>query len=257
MNSDGRNLVQLTQTPLDERAPSISPDGEKIAYATSDGALWILTLSSRETSKLPLPEGRYNHPSWSPDGKSIVYTSYRFSKEGEDADLWVYSLEEKKAGQLLTQTGVQDHPVFSPDGEGLLYSSSGTVRLSGSGFTVIQQLWLASLREGRVKQILLSNARDTEPAWSADGNRIVFSSDRAGNADLWIMAPDGTNLVQLTEGPAAELHPTWSPDGREIAFVSTESGEMQLLVAEVSNRTMRKLNPFPGEKVDMKDPDWR
>src|SRR5690349_12199774 len=55
MNGDGGGLAQLTDTPLDERQPSISPDGMRVAYSTSDGALWVMSLETKTAEALPLP----------------------------------------------------------------------------------------------------------------------------------------------------------------------------------------------------------
>jgi TolB protein len=64
-----------------------------------------------------------------------------------------------------------------------------------------------------------SAAYDGWPAWSPDGKRIVFSSNRAGPANigqLYAVDPDGSNLEKLTDGPGAFVQPSWSPDGRRI-----------------------------------------
>ena len=256
-DGDGRNLVQLTKTPLDERAPSISPDGEKIVYSTSDGALWIVNLATKQTSKLPLPEGRYNHPSWSPDGQEIIYTSYTFSQGGEDADIWIYSVAEKSSRQFVKQPGLQGYPRFSPKGDMLLYSSSQTITLLGFEFTAIEGLWKVSLRDGEIKQLLLGTASDTEPAWSPDGRRVVFSSDRSGDPDLWLITSDGKELTQLTSSPAAEMYPKWSPDGLEIVYVSAASGRTELLLINLKSREARKVTPFGAKNIDIRDPDYR
>src|ERR1700755_1737949 len=68
MNGDGTGLTQLTDTPLDERQPAISPDGKRVAYSTSDGALWVMSLETKTADALPLPAGRYGYPTWTSDG---------------------------------------------------------------------------------------------------------------------------------------------------------------------------------------------
>jgi Tol biopolymer transport system component len=70
--------------------------------------------------------------------------------------------------------------------------------------------------------------RNEGPAWSPNGDRIAFASDRNGKFDIYIMNIDGANVVQLTHDPfpwlydlqSSEIEPTWSPDGRQIAFVA-------------------------------------
>ncbi|SDZ21356.1 component of the Tol biopolymer transport system [Micromonospora pattaloongensis] len=61
----------------------------------------------------------------------------------------------------------------------------------------------------------------THPALSPDGRRVAFTSDRAGNADVWVVGTDGTGLRRLTDHPAEDTWPTWSPDGARIAYAST------------------------------------
>jgi Tol biopolymer transport system component len=61
------------------------------------------------------------------------------------------------------------------------------------------------------------------PALSPDGRRVAFTSDRAGNADIWLVGVDGTGLRRLTDHPAEDSWPTWSPDGARIAFGSTRA----------------------------------
>jgi Tol biopolymer transport system component len=58
------------------------------------------------------------------------------------------------------------------------------------------------------------------PAWSPDGSKIAFASERTGNVDIWVMNNDGTDLVDLTNNEAKDHSPAWSPDGQWIAFAS-------------------------------------
>ena len=74
---------------------------------------------------------------------------------------------------------------------------------------------------------------------------IVFDSDRDGNREIYLMNPDGTDLVNLTNDPGDDWNPTWSPDGSQIAFVSNratdESGEQFIYVMNADGENLRPL----------------
>lgn len=249
--------IQLTHTPLDERAPAFSPDGQQIAYSTSDGALWRLSLSTKESQRLSLPPGHYHHPAWSSDGASIMYASSFRSEAGEDADLGIYSLTENTALPLLTQPGSQEHLSLSPIAREFLYTTSLRTLLTGRGVQVIQQLWQASLETGTLVELVSSTASLTHPAWSPDGQWIAFSSDREGTPDLWLMPAHGGPLTQLTHDPGAELHPTWSPDGQTLAYISRDAGGSRLKVLDRTMGIVHSIFPFASTDVDIRDPDWK
>jgi Tol biopolymer transport system component/DNA-binding winged helix-turn-helix (wHTH) protein len=72
-----------------------------------------------------------------------------------------------------------------------------------------------------------------EPAWSADGRWVVYTSDAAGNADLWKQRLGDPDPKQLTSSPFNETQPAWSPDGRYIVFRSErDGGGLYLIPAE-------------------------
>ncbi|MBN2240564.1 MAG: PD40 domain-containing protein [Dehalococcoidales bacterium] len=96
-------------------------------------------------------------------------------------------------------------------------------------------------------------AEDRQPVWSPDGTRLAFTSDRAGNDDIWIMNANGTGLLQLTMDDAADYSPAWSPDGSKILFVSERNGNAEIYVIGADGNNMMRLteNTF----IDT-DPAW-
>ena len=76
-------------------------------------------------------------------------------------------------------------------------------------------------------QTRLTNSpnQDLEPAWSPDGQKIAFASNRNGGPNIWIMNANGTRPTQLTSTTQPEGDPAWSPDGTKIAFSSKRSSD--------------------------------
>ena len=258
MRGDGSGLARLTQTPLDERAPSISPDRASIAYSSSDGAISLLRTSDRTTTRLALDaKARHSNPGWSPDGKHIVFTSYTTTPTGEDASLWLYDVDQRKPRQLLLQDGAQDYANFHPDGGSIVYSSSGAITVFGFGYSVVQQLWKLNILTGRVEQLLLAAGKDTQPVWSPDGTALVFLSDREHGTQVWRATGDGRNFSRLTDGVAASDRPVWSPSGTEVLFVSTTDKGTALAVVGRDGGAVRPFDLSAQSFVNVRDPHWR
>lgn len=76
---------------------------------------------------------------------------------------------------------------------------------------------------------------------------IAFTSDRAGNLDIFTMRIDGTDVVNLTNNPADEQGPTWSPDGAHLAFTSNRSGTSEIYVMDPSGRSVVNVSMGRGD----------
>jgi TolB protein len=100
---------------------------------------------------------------------------------------------------------------------------------------------------------------DTTPAWSPDGQRIAFASERMGPRLLFIMQSDGTRQIQLTPKasptPPEDLAPTWSPDGRRLAFV-TKRGQSAYSEIYVINADGTGLQRLTNSLEEDTDPVW-
>jgi len=75
-----------------------------------------------------------------------------------------------------------------------------------------------------VTRLTTAAATDGESAWSPDGSRIAFVSDRSGTSQIWVMNADGTGQVRLSSGATYDNHPSWSPDGSRIAYTGQPIG---------------------------------
>ncbi len=102
--------------------------------------------------------------------------------------------------------------------------------------------------DGRNERPLLStSAVDYNPSFSADGNWIIFTSDRNGSADIYRVHTDGKGLQRLTDSPSFDDQGALSPDGRTLAFVSTrDGGRPNIWLLELGTHRTRELTRSAG-----------
>ncbi len=95
-------------------------------------------------------------------------------------------------------------PSLSPDGQSV-------------AFVALGDLWVMRIGEAPVR-ITDDAFYESDPAWSADGDRLAYISDRAGTLDIWVRDMASGEETAVTSADGAELYPSWSPDGSKIVY---------------------------------------
>jgi eukaryotic-like serine/threonine-protein kinase len=94
---------------------------------------------------------------------------------------------------------------------------------------------------GEERPLTVGASRDRQPAYSPDGERIVFSSNRSGNLDLWVLEPRTGALRQLTDDPAQDWDPGFTPDGQHVLWSSDRSGHLEIWMADADGSNARQV----------------
>ena len=122
---------------------------------------------------------------------------------------------------------------LSPDGKTIAIDLQGTIyTLPGSGGTA------TALTDGM--------GDERQPAWSPDGNKIVFQSYRDGNFHLWEINKDGSALRQITFGKYDDREPFWSPDGTRIVFASDRGGNYDIWSLSLTTGDIIQITTDPA-----------
>jgi len=122
-----------------------------------------------------------------------------------------------------------------------------TASLPGPGFKNTSPLNYSLLTSGAWN--------DTSPAWSPDGTRIAFSSDRTGGWEIYVITPQGTGEVQVTPPGMVAANPSWSPDSSRIAFWCLQGNNASIEVVTLSNLSIITVSGSGGDAVNM-TPVW-
>jgi len=108
-------------------------------------------------------------------------------------------------------------------------------------------------RTGSRRLTDVETSSDEDPAWSPDGKRIAFTTDRDGNQEIYLINADGSNAVRLTNDAAADYAPAWSPDGTRIAFVSKRADTPDIFTVRVDGTDLKRITTTSATDAD---PAW-
>ena len=264
MDADGKNQRRLTAHPGHDWEPSWSPDGEQIAFTSSEAKdidrkrpqIYVIDADGKNRRRLSnrfIKDAEWQ-PSWSRDGKRIAYTSTgAMDIGGGHWRIYVIDADGENRRRLSNDAVDDSYPSWSPDGERIAFVS---IR-DGRGHYDIYVMDA----DGSNQQRLTENpGHDWQPSWSPNGERIAFTSARAAgederqNWDIYVMDTDGKNQRRLTRNASPDTNPSWSPDGKRIVFVSTRDGNWDIYTMNADGaRQVRRRTKDGGEDTD---PTW-
>ncbi len=173
-------------------------------------------------------------------------------------DLYTMDLNGKNLRQVTTSYAFEDWGSWSPDTFKILFMSN---RIPDTSFTARFQIYVMNSDGSNVSQLTFPNpARDStghvkdttsnyHPAWSPDGTKIAFGSTRDTNPQIYVMDPNGSNVVRLTHNSAADGQPAWSPDGTKIAFATDRDGNNEIYVMNANGSVQVNLTNNAGSDL--------
>jgi len=245
---DGR-LRQLTDFPGGAETPAFSPDGRSIVFDVYVGEdnndVFTIRPDGSGLRQLTDSPGYDGHPHWSADGKRIVFNSDRTSPDPSAgwSDRWHEIFSMKADGSDVRQhtrcQAVCTYGSFSPDGSKVIYRK--VVNTPGFNWELgsigkNSEIFMADLDGANEVNLSANAAFDGWPAFSPDGRRIAFASNRSGPArtgQIWLMDSDGGALRQLSQGPWSHAQPAWAADGKSLfayQLSETETDEFGSIV---------------------------
>ncbi|MGM0771139.1 MAG: TolB family protein [Halobacteriota archaeon] len=163
-------------------------------------------VTVEETEQLTF-EFNQRAPAWSPDGQLIAYSS--------EQAIWVMNVDGSEQTRIYDTMAWEGEPSFSADGK-FVYFATEHVQPFSSNFISIRMVEVAE--KSNSSQIAESTADKRAPVMSPDGTKIAYLSKAAGNYDIWVMNPDGSENRQITDSADDEGAPSWSPDGEKLVY---------------------------------------
>ena len=222
-----------------------SRDGRRIAAIHQDfgssmipARLVIVDVESGEHRAIvPAKAGLLGVVEWDPSGEALLYTqteAVSISDLSGVGRLFRHDLGSGKHTLLVSFPRTIGFGGLTVAGPGLLIVDADASR---------ENLLETSSSEGTPPRFLThGSATDRQPAYSPDGEWIVFSSSRGGNWDLWLVSRKTGTLRRLTDHPGHDWDPAFTPDGKKLLWSSNRSGPFEIWIAEPDGSAPRQLS---------------
>jgi TolB protein len=207
----------------------------KVAFSsdrTGTREIWLMDYDGYNQKQITVSKQLNLSPDLSPDGKKVVYTTYKIAMEGSGQILVVYSIYDAKKYTFHARGTLNSAPAWSPDGGQIAFTSN----VSGNA-----EIYVAGADGKNARQLTFHRGIDTSPAWNPASGQIAFTSDRSGVPMIYIMNNDGTNERRLTFVGEYNESASWSPNGSKLAYVSRSGNIFDIYVVEMDSGVVKRL----------------
>lgn len=241
IDAKGGKAKPVLKDPPQDWNPIWSPDGKHLYFGSDRGGtmnLWRIAIDESagerrgQPEQIPLPARFAAHFSISQDGQKIVYSALEMASAIRRQTLGdPGSISTVVSGSILIFSFD-----LSPDGKWVAFSNSG----------LQEDLYVASIEGGELRQITNDPYRDRAPSWTPDGRQLLFYSNRADQRyEIWRINIDGSGLTRVTEKVAeSQWFPRMSPDGTQIITVDFDAS--QVFPVPVGGSVARKADIIPS-----------
>ena len=202
--------------------------GDQIAFTVNRAGwneIWLMAADGTERARLTELEPPQNDaagngdPAWSPDGSQIAFAGQigTTTEDPRRTEIYVMRVDGTGRRRLTTNDALDGNPAWSPDGKSLAFVSyrDGFGRTCFHECSTSGEIYVLEVETGETRRLTRSQASDGSPAWSPDGRRIAFVSDRSNRQqhayEIYVMGPSGEDVLRITRNAVWDLEPVWRP----------------------------------------------
>ena len=223
MDADGQNQHAITHFNSLTIEPSVSADGSKIAftsYAKGSPAIFVFSVDPVRDLRFYNQVASMNgQPSFTPDGKQIVYSS----SAGRCCRIFIAGLDGRGFRPITAGGFIDTEPKVNP--------KSGSAIVFSSGRSGPEQIYMMSIDGTDIERLSDGTGEASNPAWAPTGQIIAYAWTRGyaqGKFNIFTMDVSSRQYVQLTHDEGRNENPSWAPDGAHLAFMSNRTGRSQI-----------------------------